>query len=432
VPQQKSVSLTMTARSRSPHGQLEISETKKTSTLSVDSEYGKLRKVLIGRADGFRLPAPEHEPLLSERNIHGEYKLVGKPYPEKVINEANDSLEELVQKLKAHDPEIEIVRSSLESENNHNERVGNRGYSTRDVMIAVHDALYLCPTTHQSRATEAEDCFSSLIQNTKKSGNRVVDFRTSRWWDLVKSADNNFRAKDAQAEKAFLNKVIEQATAWDKDNKEAADGGKAGTTSPTYFRDQLPNENKLAITEEVPIFDAANILIADSKHLLYLTSISGNYHGLVHLKKVMKDNHGIEVIPVSGVYSGTHIDSTMCILNKNKILFCAERISLDQCYDLMSRCGYTDKSSNYIPVYKEDMTDVGLFSEDQNFASVYIGMNLLAIDENTLVVEAKQEKLIAKLKEHGFKIITVSYPHMRTMGGGVHCTTLPLLRSAME
>lgn len=173
-------------------------------------------------------------------------------------------------------------------------------------------------------------------------------------------------------------------------------------------------------------------MIADSKHLLYLVSISGNFHGLVHLKKIMKDNHGIEVIPVAKVYSGTHIDSTMCILNKEKILYCVERLSLDQCYNLMKRCGYTDKSSNYIPVHKEDMNDVGLFSEEQNFASVYIGMNLLAISDDTLVVEATQEKLIAKLKEHGFKIITVKYPHMRTMGGGVHCTTLPLLRAMPE
>jgi scyllo-inosamine-4-phosphate amidinotransferase 1 len=74
------------------------------------------------------------------------------------------------------------------------------------------------------------------------------------------------------------------------------------------------------------------------------------------------------------------------------------------------------------------MHDVGLFAPDQNFASIYIGMNLLAISEDTLVVEAKQTKLIEKLESHGFKCITVSYPHMRSMGGGVHCTTLPLAR----
>ena len=93
----------------------------------------------------------------------------------------------------------------------------------------------------------------------------------------------------------------------------------------------------------------------------------------------------------------------------------------------MRNCGYTDRAG-YIPVHHEDMTDVGLWSPDQNFASVHIGMSLLAISEDALVVEESQTSLIKKLEEHRFTCITVAYPHMRTMGGGVHCTTLPLAR----
>ena len=137
---------------------------------------------------------------------------------------------------------------------------------------------------------------------------------------------------------------------------------------------------------------------------------------------------GVEVIPVANVYSGTHIDSTITLLNKEKLLYCAARITLEQAYNIFKRCGYVNKA-NYIPVHEEDMNDVGLWNDKQQFASVYIGMNLLAISEDTLVVEATQERLIQKLKDHGFKIITVPYPHMRSMGGGVHCTTLPLLRT---
>ena len=97
-------------------------------------------------------------------------------------------------------------------------------------------------------------------------------------------------------------------------------------------------------------------------------------------------------------------------------------------YNILKNCGYHDKAG-YIPVFEEDMYDVGLFAPDQNFASVFIGMNLLAVSDDTLVVEEKQVKLIEKLENHGFKCLTVSYPHMRTMGGGVHCTTLPLARA---
>ena len=76
---------------------------------SVTTEYGTLRSVLVGRADGFRLPSHEHEPLLYERNVHGTYNHVGLPYPKDVIDTANESLEELCVKLKEWNPEIEIV-----------------------------------------------------------------------------------------------------------------------------------------------------------------------------------------------------------------------------------------------------------------------------------------------------------------------------------
>ena len=177
----------------------------------------------------------------------------------------------------------------------------------------------------------------------------------------------------------------------------------------------------------MPVFDAANLLVVNDRQLLYLTSISGNYSGFVQLKEHMQANHGMEVLPMSGVYSGLHIDPTICVLNERTILYCAARITLEAVHGIMRHCGYEDRAG-YIAVHEEDMCDVGLFAPDQDFASVFIGMNLLAVAEDTLVVEASQTGLIRKLEDHGFTCIPVSYPHMRSMGGGVHCTTLPLAR----
>jgi len=312
---------------------------------------------------------------------------------------------------------------------------GNRGYSTRDVMVVVKDTLYLCPSLHQSRQKEAEDCFQHVIDDFSTRG-KVVDLRTARWTELCESKDDNLRAKSPEAETQFLADLHAKAMDLDENSGEASfirnERGEgedrfATITSDDYFRDKLPTENVFEITEEVPIFDAANLLVINDKQLLYLTSISGNYHGYVQLKEFMKKNHDMEVLPMTRVYSGLHIDSTICVLNSEKVLYCAERISLDNAHNILRNCGFEDKSG-YIPVYEEDMYDVGLFAEDQNFASVFIGMNLLAVSEDTLVVEEKQVNLIKKLEDHGFNCLTVSYPHMRSMGGGVHCTTLPLSR----
>jgi hypothetical protein len=317
-------------------------------------------------------------------------------------------------------------------------------------MVVVKDTLYLCPSLHQSRQKEAEDCFQHVIDDFFIRG-KVVDLRTARWDQLCEAKNDSLRAKSPEVETQFLADLHAYAKHLDETSGEADfirndnnndnnnDNKGSGTsssserfatiTSPDYFRDKLPTVNTFEITEEVPIFDAANLLVVNDKQLLYLTSISGNFHGFVQLKEFMKKNHGMEVVPMTGVYSGLHIDSTICILNREKVLYCASRISLEDVYNILKNCGFHDKAG-YIPVYEEDMHDVGLFAPDQNFASVFIGMNLLAVSEDTLVVEEKQVKLIKKLESHGFKCLTVSYPHMRTMGGGVHCTTLPLARGS--
>ena len=43
------------------------------------------------------------------------------------------------------------------------------------------------------------------------------------------------------------------------------------------------------------------LLLFHDRQLLYLPSISGNYHGLLQLKQVMRERHGMEVLPVSRV-----------------------------------------------------------------------------------------------------------------------------------
>jgi hypothetical protein len=224
--------------------------TNKDVNYRVTSEFGKLNSVLVGRADGFRLPAHEHEPLLYERNVHGVYNHVGLPYPDHVIKEANDSLNELCTKLKAWNPDIEIVRSDLTSPRNHTPAAGNRGYSTRDVMVVVKDTLYLCPSLHRSRQTEAEDCFQHVIDDFSKRG-KVVDLRTSRWNELCEAKDNNLRQKGPEKERQFLANLRQHAKELDESSGQGtfirsddpmSPNRFATITSSDYFQDKLPTE----------------------------------------------------------------------------------------------------------------------------------------------------------------------------------------------
>ena len=62
-------------------------------------------------------------------------------------------------------------------------------------------------------------------------------------------------------------------------------------------------------------------------------------------------------------------------------------------------------------------------------ASVWVGMNIVSIDENTIVVPQSQMSLIRMLEKEGFTVVPQRYRHGRTFGGGFHCCSLDTWRA---
>ena len=63
-------------------------------------------------------------------------------------------------------------------------------------------------------------------------------------------------------------------------------------------------------------------------------------------------------------------------------------------------------------------------------SSPWVGMNLLSLDQNTVLVDERQINLINLLKKYKFQVITVKLRHMYTQGGGIHCATLDTVRDS--
>jgi glycine amidinotransferase len=61
-------------------------------------------------------------------------------------------------------------------------------------------------------------------------------------------------------------------------------------------------------------------------------------------------------------------------------------------------------------------------------SSPYIDMNILSIDENTVVVNSLYPELIRELERRSFAVIPVRHRHRRLFGGGFHCFTLDMVR----
>ncbi|MEU0222486.1 inosamine-phosphate amidinotransferase 1, partial [Streptomyces sp. NPDC006265] len=60
--------------------------------------------------------------------------------------------------------------------------------------------------------------------------------------------------------------------------------------------------------------------------------------------------------------------------------------------------------------------------------SRYMDINLLSVDENTVVVNSLYPELIEVLEARGFTVVPVRHRHRRLFGGGFHCFTLDTVR----
>ena len=61
-------------------------------------------------------------------------------------------------------------------------------------------------------------------------------------------------------------------------------------------------------------------------------------------------------------------------------------------------------------------------------ASEWVGINLLSIDENTVVVDNRQTELIKELKKYKIEALDCKIRHSRTLGGSFHCVTCDTIR----
>ncbi|MFF4423833.1 glycine amidinotransferase [Streptomyces sp. NPDC001549] len=76
-----------------------------------------------------------------------------------------------------------------------------------------------------------------------------------------------------------------------------------------------------------------------------------------------------------------------------------------------------------------DRVDSSYADDDLLVASPYIDMNVLSLDENTVVANSLFPELITVLERAGFTVIPVRHRHRRLFGGGFHCFTLDTVRA---
>jgi scyllo-inosamine-4-phosphate amidinotransferase 1 len=162
------------------------------------------------------------------------------------------------------------------------------------------------------------------------------------------------------------------------------------------------------------VLDAANVCrLGDT--WLFLESASGNHAAYEWLCKQFPE----VTIELCNFYAGVHIDSTIVPLREGLVLLNASRVNKDNCpraFDYWEKIWVTDEM-----IVAQDFYQYP-------YASKWIAMNMLALDPQTVILDAAQTQLSTILKQHGIDTIPLTLSHSRTLGGGFHCVTLDTRR----
>jgi N-dimethylarginine dimethylaminohydrolase len=182
--------------------------------------------------------------------------------------------------------------------------------------------------------------------------------------------------------------------------------------------DELYDRSDLSqptLTEFEPAFDAANI-VKCGKDLIYLKSNSGNRWGGEWLQTVLGEKYNVHI--VDNVYAYVHLDTSIMPLAPGVVLLNPDRVNENNLPNFFK---------NWKKIYS--VPPVGTdYSEHWAPASQWIGMNVVSLDEKTVIVEQNQKPLMKQLESNGFDIMPVKLRHSRTLSGGPHCVTLDTVR----
>jgi N-dimethylarginine dimethylaminohydrolase len=117
-------------------------------------------------------------------------------------------------------------------------------------------------------------------------------------------------------------------------------------------------------------------------------------------------------------YAGVHIDSTIVPIREGLVLLNGTRVNDTNCPEVFE---------NWDKIYVDDVVAQGFY--EYPYASKWVGMNMLAVNPNTVIMDRNQPDLIAQLEQRKFTVIPLELRHSRTLGGGFHCVTLDLERA---
>ena len=355
---------------------------EKTNLCPVNSynEWDPLEEVIVGRPAGAAIPGWDtiEEVIVSPgeweeivEHFGGQY---GAPYPQEIIEAAQQELAEFVHILEAEG--VKVRRPDVLSYSNSYKTpewevpTGFCAANPRDVFLVIGNEIIEAPMADRNRYFEAW-AYRSLLKEYFKAG-----------------------AKWTAAPKPQLSDAL---------------------YDPDYRLPEPGEDMRFIITEFEPTFDAADF-VRCGRDIFGQKSHVTNDLGIEWLRRHLGDEYRIHILETRDRHA-IHIDTTFVPLAPGKVLVNPEFLDPEKLPPILKNWDILiAPEPAYVP------------KELLNVLSPWISINVLMLDEERVIVEKEQEPLIKALKEWGFKPIPCSFKHHYPFSGAFHCATLDVRR----
>ncbi|GGN76635.1 glycine amidinotransferase [Actinoplanes lobatus] len=349
--------------------------------------WDPLRHVLVGRADGTMVQAPE--PAV-QRDFPADGFPLGTygPMPEEMTAAANEQLDAFAVQLAARGVQVSrptpIDFSQPVSTPDWEHPTGFGCMPPRDVLITVGNEILEATMCYRSRWFEYL-CYRPVLQELFEAD---PDMR----WEAAPKP----RLTDASFVPGFWNEYQTLSKA-----------------------EQLARvaEHDLVLTEEEPLFDAADIARFGVDLFVQLSLVT-NRKGVDWLRRHFPD-HRVHEVTFTNTHP-LHIDATWVPLRPGLVLHNGERPADPELVKYFEVNDWQVVEAVQPASWKHHPR--------LSFCSPWLAVNILNLDPRTVCVEAEEVRLAEQLDGLGMEVVPVPFRAVGPFGGGLHCATVDIWR----
>jgi glycine amidinotransferase len=355
------------------------------------NEWDPLKHVIVGRADGGMIQAPEPGMVFGKPGEGFEAGEWG-PFPDWLIEIAKEQLDNFAglmeeRGIRVDRPALLDFSQKVETPDWVQESMVGC-MPPRDTHLCVGNEILEATMSVRSRWYEYL-CLRPLLEQYFKEDPNFL-------WEAAPKP----RLKDDSFEKDYWHNYY---YVWAEEEK----------------KKRMHNQ-QWHLTEKEPLFDAADFL-RFGKDLFVQRSAVNNSLGIDWLRRHF-EGRGFRLHEISfgGSNKPWHIDCTVVAPREGMIIQNPTWMPITPEFHELFKINGWEVVMAAPPTRPEQ--------HEYSVCSIYLAYNCFSIDPKTICVEKGEVQFMDQLDEIGFEVIPVEFFEVSPFGGGLHCSTLDIYR----